>query len=494
MSRISITQNGITRTAAAAAGESILGFLTRNGFSVPAACGGNGKCGKCKVKLRLEDEERVVLACKTKIPDKDAVVEIENLEADLSWNESGCGEEAKTVQKRKGLGAAADLGTTTIAAALYDLESGSLLGTKSEWNLQQSAGADVISRIAFCMEKTCGLELLSAAARNQLKEMISELCRENGRSFEELAEVFLAGNTVMQHVFAGKDPESLAKAPFTVPCYFDDDKAYDFFGAKLCFAPCAAAYVGGDITAGLLGSGVYRKDGKNLFIDIGTNGEMALGGKDGFISCAVASGPAFEAAGIECGMPAAAGAVSAVRINGDSLEFDVIGSCEAKGICGSGLLDLAACLVKLGIIDESGYLEEDENGDQRFYLTDKVYISQKDVRQLQLAKAAVAAGIRILMSESGAEYSDVTAFYLAGGFGNRLKPESAAAIGMIPKELVSKAASAGNTGLAGAESALLAPSLRGELIRIKNNCKYIELSSDSRFNDLYVEEMSFPEE
>ena len=492
MSRITITQNNITTSIDADAGENLLRALARNGFSVPAACGGNGSCGKCRVKLAFGGSEESVLACRSEVPAEDAFIEIEDRNADLSWNETAA--LAEHFEKRTGLGAAADLGTTTIAVKLFDLETGEPLGSKSAWNLQQSCGADVISRIDYCMKNRDGLEFLSNTARNQLKDMILELCKEKGRSFEDLKEVFLAGNTVMQHIFAGIDPESLAKAPFTVPCYFENGAPSDFFGAEIYYSPCAAAYVGGDITAGLLGSGVYKKDGTNLFIDIGTNGEMAIGGKDGFISCAVASGPAFEAAGIECGMPAADGAVNAVRITGENLEFDVLGGCEAKGICGSGLLDIAACLVKLGIIDESGYLEEDENRDQKFYLTDKVYISQKDVRQLQLAKAAVAAGIRILMSESGAEYSDVTAFYLAGGFGNRLKPESAAAIGMIPKELVSKAASAGNTGLAGAESALLVPSLRSELIRIKNNCKYIELSSDSRFNDLYVEEMSFPEE
>ena len=253
-----------------------------------------------------------------------------------------------------------------------------------------------------------------------------------------------------------------------------------------------AGYVGGDITAGLLSTGLHEKAGKSLFIDVGTNGEMALGGRDGFVCCAVASGPAFEGAGIERGMSASFGAIHRVELTDGGLTYEVLGGGEAEGICGSGLLDLVACLLELGYLDESGCLAEDEHGEAVFYLTEKVYITQKDVRQLQLAKAAVAAGIKRLMQSEHATFSDIDALYLAGGFGNRLRPESAVRIGMLPRELL--AVPCGNSALAGAEAALLNPAARETLREIQANCRYLELSSDAAFNDLFIEEMSFPEE
>ena len=252
-------------------------------------------------------------------------------------------------------------------------------------------------------------------------------------------------------------------------------------------------YVGGDITAGLLFTGIRDRRGKSLFIDVGTNGEMALGDIDGIAACSVASGPAFEGAEISCGMPAAEGAVSAVELTDGGLQYEVIGGGEACGLCGSGLLDLVACLLELGYIDESGCLEENEDGEAAFYLTDKVFITQRDVRQLQLAKAAVAAGIRLLLREGKLDCKELETVYLAGGFGNRLRVESAIRIGMLPSELSGRIIPAGNASLAGAEQVLLMPKARDALQDIQKNCRYIELSADAEFNEAFVEEMTFPE-
>ena len=469
----------------------LMDFLRENGYLLDAPCGGLGLCGKCKVTLKADGEKERVLACRTVISG-DCEVRIPNDDADLSWNEPLSAHYFEP--GRNGFGAAVDLGTTTVALRLYNLSDGKVVGSASEWNAQKGYGADVITRIGYCMDNEDGLATLRDAVRSQIRDMLGELCSEHGIALSDVKEIFLAGNTVMQHIFAGISPVSIASAPFTPQSYFDGNAPVMLGDIPVSMSPCVAGYVGGDITAGILSSGMYSGKGKTLFIDVGTNGEMAVGDSEWITACAVASGPAFEGAGISCGMPAAFGAISRVYLTDDGLGFDVLGGGDAKGICGSGILDLVACLLELGYIDESGYLEENEDGESVFYLTDEVYINQKDIRQLQLAKAAVAAGIKFLMNAEDLSFDEIDSLCLAGGFGNRLNPESAVRIGMLPAQLLGKTRTAGNTSLSGAEMVLLNPALKNELIEIKEKCRYIELSSEADFNDCFVDEMSFPEE
>lgn len=486
MSTITIYDNGGKNTLTFAEGTNLLDFLRTAGYSVAAPCGGNGKCGKCRV--RLGDE--TVCACQTVLTG-DCIVRLEHSDAEIAWNRTT--EEHGVSGGRAGLGAAIDLGTTTVAVSLFDLANGRRIGALSRWNAQKAYGADVISRIAYCMENEKGLAVLSELIRKQILEILHELCDNNHAVFSDIKELFLAGNTVMQHIFAGISPNSIAAAPFTPQSLFDGDMEDSLDGMALRYAPCVAGYVGGDITAGLLSSGLNERQGKALFIDVGTNGEMALGDEEGFAACAVASGPAFEGAGIACGMPAQTGAIYKAELTQNGIRYEVIGSGEALGICGSGLLDIVACLLELGVIDETGALEEDENGDAVFHITETVYIDQRDIRQLQLAKAAVAAGIRRLMQSENVAYDEVSALYLAGGFGNRLRPESAVKIGMLPGELLGRIRPLGNTSLSGAEAALLDERKRESLKEIQAKCRYIELSADSAFNEVFIEEMLFPQ-
>ena len=490
MSEIFVTLDGREQAVSAQAGESLLAALRRAGLPVTAPCGGRGTCLKCRVLV----EGRQALACRTAVR--------EGLHIELHTSSGGAilavGADTAADPGQQGLGAAIDLGTTTVAVELLDLADGRSLGTASAWNAQAPYGADVITRCQYCMEHPDGVEVLDRVMWAQIDGLLASL----GHSRNELKALSVAGNTVMQHLLAGLDPHSIALAPFTPTTLFDAPE-----DGPVRYAPCVAGYVGGDITAGLLASGLWERDERSLFLDIGTNGEMALGGRDGFLCCAVASGPAFEGAGIACGMAGVEGAVSHVRWDGDAPELTVIGGGAPRGICGSGLIDLAAVLCRKGIISGSGLLlgpeeapedcgallGEDENGNGIFCLTAdrSVYLTARDVRQLQLAKAAVAAGIRVLLRKAGLAAADVDRLYLAGGFGSYMDVENAAAIGMLPAELAGRTVLLGNASLQGARLALLQKRARDQLFEIRRRCRYLELSGDADFNREFPEQMYF---
>lgn len=498
MSRVSIKYKGSVSTLETRMGETLLQLLQRNGIAVSAPCGGNGKCGNCKVDIEKYGVRETVLACKTTAEDGMTVI-IEDKAAEIcdGFRLSG----GVYAPDGEGYGIAVDLGTTTVAASLVELSSGRVLGRRSAMNAQKAYGADVISRTQYTMDNSNGLEILSDAIRSQIDKMTQELCKD-AKLDSAQAKLFVAGNTIMQHIYAKLPPRSIAVAPFTPVTLFGS-------GEGDC-APCVSGYIGGDITAGILATGLHNKENKYLFVDLGTNGEMALGGKDGIVCCSVASGPAFEGAGISCGMASTAGAINHIEYADGAFRYTTIGGADACGICGSGIIELTACLVRLGIIDGSGYLQppddldddfgdilgEDEDGNGIVYITqDKhVYFTARDVRQIQLAKAAVAAGIDILMEEAEVDADGVEALYLAGGFGTYIDIDCAALIGMLPEKLVSRTQSVGNSSLAGAEMAICSSHAREELFRIPAMCRYIELSYDKRFNDYFADHMAFYEE
>lgn len=508
MSRILLHQNGQEMQLIAAEGENLLELLRRSGAALSAPCGGNGKCGKCLVELCREDgTAHAVLACRTTVTE-DCTVSLDGMSGGLICVGEGAGTIAAT--GREGYGAAVDIGSTTVALRLLDLNDGSEKGIKSAWNAQAAYGADVISRIQYTMENETGLERLNRTIREQIAGLLWALCREAGIDRADVRELYVTGNTVMQHIFAGLSPAGIAVAPFKPESLFTGEEAYTFEGIRTLCAPCIAGYVGGDIVCGLLASGLSQAHGKALFLDIGTNGEMALGGEEGFVCCAVASGPAFEGAGIRCGMASTAGAINHVRWGESGLELEVIGGGIPRGICGSGLLDLIAVLLEKEIVDGSGrllgpedapegfeeWLEEDENGNGLFWLNREggVCLTAKDVRQLQLAKAAVAAGIEVLMEETGTAPEEISGLYLAGGFGSSLNAASAAAIGMIPRALQDKVVCLGNTALQGAQMALLNEESRDMLLKIQKKCRYLELSGNEAFSRAFPERMMFYDE
>jgi uncharacterized 2Fe-2S/4Fe-4S cluster protein (DUF4445 family) len=415
-----------------------------------------------------------------------------------------------------------DLGTTTVVATLLDLDSGQPVAVRSMLNRQQPYGADVITRISATMMDDRALAALTERAHETCAELVDEVCGEAGVDPGEVYEIVVCGNVTMMQLALGIDPEPLSMAPFVVATHQIPASLASDFGlavhprAPAFVFPSLGAYVGGDIVAGMLATGLTRDRRLRLFIDVGTNSEIALGSSDRVLATAAPAGPAFEAAQIRCGMRAAEGAIEGVKIDGDSLELEVIGEVEAVGMCGSGLVDAVAELVQSGLLDHSGRFIPDEDaaelhpglaprltkiGEERVFVLDwrggsdpsaSVFLSQRDVRELQFAKASIATGWRILVAELGVDVSEITQVLLAGSFGAYLKPISAVRIGLVPRVALPRIVSAGNVAGEGAKIAALSLRERAEAYSILREVEYVELSGRADFNDLFIDQLAFP--
>jgi uncharacterized 2Fe-2S/4Fe-4S cluster protein (DUF4445 family) len=396
-----------------------------------------------------------------------------------------------------------DLGTTTVVATLLDLETGTPAAVRSMLNRQQPYGADVISRVSATMLDDGALSALETRAHETLSQLAGEVCDEAGVDPREVYEIVVCGNVTMTQLALGIDPEPLAMAPFIVAAHELPPALASDFGvtvhprAPAVLFPSLGAYVGGDIVAGMLASGLTRDKRIRLFIDVGTNSEIALGSHDRVLATAAPAGPAFEAAQIRCGMRAAEGAIEGVKIRDGELELQVIGDVEPVGICGSGLVDCVAEMVQAGLLDHSGRFTDDPRmtkiGEERvFMLADGVYLSQRDVRELQFAKASIATGWNILLREMDLTVEDVSQVLLAGSFGAYLSPASAVRIGLVPRLALPRIVSAGNVASEGAKMAALSHRERAEASSIVREVEYVELSGREDFNDLFVDQLAFP--
>jgi uncharacterized 2Fe-2S/4Fe-4S cluster protein (DUF4445 family) len=420
-------------------------------------------------------------------------------------------------------GIAFDLGTTTVVATLLDLSTGTPVAVASALNQQQPFGADVITRISATMMDPDTLARLTALAQQTLAELAAEACAAGGIDPAEVYEVALAGNATMTHIVLGIDPEPLGVAPFILATRLLPEVLAAELGipahprARAVIFPPFGAYVGGDITAGLLASGMDRDARTRLFIDIGTNCEIVLGNRDWLLATAAPAGPAFEGAAIRCGMRAADGAIEVVTMTPDGLGLKVIGDTEPAGLCGSGLVDAVTGLVRLGLLDSSGRLVGEERaaelapgladrltqlGAERVFVlhwlgepgnvSRSVYLSQRDVRELQFAKAAIATGWRILLEEAGLEPGDIQQVLLAGSFGSYLSPANAIRLGLVPDIPVLRVVSAGNVAGEGAKMALLSVRERAGGLALLEEVRYVELSDRADFNDRFVDQLAFP--
>jgi uncharacterized 2Fe-2S/4Fe-4S cluster protein (DUF4445 family) len=399
-----------------------------------------------------------------------------------------------------------DLGTTTVVANLLDLETGQPAAVRSMLNRQQPFGADVISRISATMMDPDALARLSAKAHETLEELTREVCEEAGVDPREVYEIVVTGNVTMMQLALGIDPEPLSMAPFIIAARRLPPAAAADFGVRVhprapaVTFPALGAYVGPDIVSGLLATGLTLDRRVRLFIDVGTNSEIVLGSSARALATAAPAGPAFEAASIRCGMRAAEGAIEGVRIDDDgSVTLTVIGDTKAVGIAGSGLVDAVAELVRGGILDHSGRFVagSHENlakiGEETiFQLADGVYLSQRDVRELQFAKASIATGWNILCRDLGLAPEDIAQVLLAGSFGSYLSPASAVRIGLVPRLPLTRIVSAGNVAGEGAKIAALSVQERAAADAILDEVQYVELSGRSDFNDLFIDQLAFP--
>ena len=414
-----------------------------------------------------------------------------------------------------------DLGTTTVVATLLDLGTGQPVAVRSMLNRQQPFGADVISRVSATMMDPDALETLQARAHETMNELTAEVCEEAGIAPAKVYEIAVCGNVTMMQLALGIDPEPLAVAPFIIASRRLPPATAQDFGVRVhprapaVVFPSLGAYVGGDIVAGMLATGLTRDRRLRLFIDVGTNSEIALGSNERVVATAAPAGPAFEAAQIRCGMRAAEGAIEGVAIDGDDLTLEVIGDADPVGMCGSGLVDAVAQLVSAGLIDNSGRFVPDEQaaedhpvlsrrlvkvGEERVFVlawrgedpANSIYLSQRDVRELQFAKASIATGWQILLTELGVEPGDVTQVLLAGSFGSYLSPASAVKIGLVPRLALPRIVSAGNVAGEGAKMAALSMRERAAADAILEEVEYVELSGRADFNDMFIDQLAFP--
>ena len=480
------------------------------GGAIHAPCGGQGTCGKCTVTLGRGCTARKVLACRTAAEDGMHVVlpQTERLTVELDGQQSGIAPE----EGLDGYGIACDIGTTTVVCRLVELSTGRCVSVMGEGNAQRVYGGDVIARIRAAGEGR--REELRQAIVGQLSRMIMTLRERAGLDAVRIRRMSVAANTTMCHLLTGLDPAGLGQAPFTPVSRFGECIPARKLGLPIqgdvYIAPAVSGYVGGDITADLLAAGLDETDEPTLLIDVGTNGEMALGCGSRFLCCSTAAGPAFEGAQIRCGMTAAPGAVSRVWWEDGVLRCTTVDGAPAVGLCGSGLIDAAAAMLDAGAVDETGRMpdpEEDdvperaapylfltEEDEPAFRLTGNVYVTQADIRKLQLGKGAIAAGVRVLLEKFGAKQGKLGGLLLAGGFGSYIRPESAARIGLIPAELLGVTRAIGNAAVEGAQAALVSARARVRLTALQANMEYLELSGLPDFNDAYMEAMMFPEE
>jgi uncharacterized 2Fe-2S/4Fe-4S cluster protein (DUF4445 family) len=398
-----------------------------------------------------------------------------------------------------------DLGTTTVVATLLNLETGQPAAVRSMLNKQQPFGADVISRISATMMDADALGRLQTLAHETLMQLTEEVCDEAEVEPGEVYEIVVTGNVTMMQLALGIDPEPLSMAPFTIASRRLPEASATDFGiavhvrAPAVLFPALGAYVGPDIVAGVLATGLTLDKRTRLFIDVGTNSEIVLGSSERALACAAPAGPAFEAAQIRCGMRAAEGAIEGVKLVDGEIQLTVIGDVEPLGLCGSGLVDAVAELVTGGILDHSGRFilgSSDRLGkigeENVFHLAPDVFLSQRDVRELQFAKASIATGWAILCNDLGVDPSEISQVLLGGSFGSYLTAASAVKIGLVPRLPLARIVAAGNVAGEGAKIVALSVTERAAANAVLDEIAYVELSGRADFNDLFIDQLQFP--
>ena len=508
--------------------KNLLEMLQEKNEYISAPCNGNGICGKCIVRYKSgateptkqdreflsekQLEQGYRLACQS-YPTEEYKVEIPELEETIEvlsqWENQRTEEILKntaegTAEKTENAlyGICIDIGTTTLAALLVNLETEADCQTAVSVNHQRAYGSDVLSRISA---SNGGKKWeIQRCIRQDLQKLIRELLQKEKITEQQIQRIVIAGNTTMCHLLRGFSCETLGVAPFLpVDLSWMEGSAADFLGmkeldTKVVILPGISAFVGADIMAGIAKMNMHRSEGYHLLLDIGTNGEMVLGNCRHMYVTSTSAGPAFEGGNISCGMASIPGVISHVFMEETGKAgFQVIGETDGEnkkqqaiGICGTGMIDLVYELREHQMIDEHGTYS-DLYFDTGYELAGKVKFTQNDIREIQMAKAAIRAGVDILVKKAGIAFDEVDDCYLAGGFGTKIDITKAAGIGLIPKELEVKTIPVGNTVLAGTKEVLLGRISKDELEKIQTMADVINLAEENDFEELYLSYMDF---
>jgi uncharacterized 2Fe-2S/4Fe-4S cluster protein (DUF4445 family) len=545
----------LDKIVSAQVGTTLLDALSQSDIQLFTPCGGQGICGKCKVIVSgqthpeetehdelTQDEvaDGYRLACRFVIREDlhirlvgdyyldTRILEGERISATvlkscvrieqtdhryfLHYGDlAQAGPLANWGPECSPKGLAVDIGTTTLVVTLMDLRSGTEVGTASALNPQTRFGHDVLSRIQKASTGE-GLHELGECIAASLNRLIKQVSTDFGSQPEEILDVVVGGNTAMLQIAAGIEPSSLGQVPFTVSIESGRTYPASRFGlqvnpsARAYVPPVAHAFVGSDISAGLLSTGFFEQTEPFLFMDIGTNGELAVNGAGKWIVTSTAAGPAFEGMGISQGVRATTGAIEMVQTDGKQIHVRTIDDAPATGICGSGIIDTLACLIELGGVDSSGRMVqptemeplpgllaerlEQRNGSPAFRLSNDIYFTQKDVRQVQLAKSAIQTGMQMLLEASGVQLEELREIVIAGAFGYHLRKRSMETIGIIPKGFSGKVVLAGNTCRTGGAMMLVDGSLRKTLERWMGGVTYLSIAQEPAFQELFIRNLS----
>ena len=486
---LKLWQNSKCREISFSGTPVLAALLQQEGIYAPHPCGGRGFCGNCAIcaegalsnLTEAEKQAGTRLSCQTVVLG-DAEVW---LREDAGTVETAGNTPVLGAAMAGCYGAAVDIGTTTIALKLYDLTTGTLLAEEGIMNPQRSIAADVMGRVGAAMKGQ--LPALQDMVAEAVQGLLCNACIAAQITLEQINSMVVTGNTTMLYLLTGQDPACLSAAPFQADCLFGREDI--LLEIPVYYPPCMNAFVGADITCAVLDSGMHRKEETSLLCDIGTNGEIALWKNGSLYVTSTAAGPAFEGAGISCGCSSIPGAIDQVWVNHGMICVHTIGEQPAVGLCGSGLVDAIAAFLETEDIDETGAVEEDT-----LPLTDSIALIPADVRAVQLAKGAIAAGIRTLLELAEISAEEIDRLYIAGGFGSHLNTESAAAIGLIPKQLKDRVVILGNSALSGAGRLLLDQKLIADAEKLAQNAIHVTLSGNSRFNQHFINAMLFGED
>ena len=493
------------------------------GLVLETPCNCVGSCGKCKVKAWGElyppdDFEKefingsnIRLACQARVKGE-VWIELAENNKDIKTLNKGFSIDVELdntfqlvlSEPREILGVAIDIGTTGISAYLIDLLTGEILNKVSSLNPQTQYGGDVLTRISFCIENPAGATLLRDAIIEKINQLVINLCGHAERA-GVVYHIVIAGNTTMQHLVLGVNPGSIARAPYS-PVFLNqvDMKAIEAgihinIEGRLTLLPSPSAFVGADILAGVVAAAFDKKQYPALFLDIGTNGEIVANLEGKLIATSTAAGPALEGMNISWGCRAEEGAIDTFYIDSDfNIHYTTIGHIHPKGICGSGLIDITAALIQKKIVLVSGRFNinldpslKSRLRDKKFYLTEEIYISQTDIRQIQLAKGAIATGVTMLLEEAGVSIEAIEEAVVAGAFGYHINPVSMLEMGLLPKGFKGKITFVGNSSVEGAHLALINKGIMKRINELKNSIKVVELSTKPGFQDCFIKALSF---